>query len=275
MRPRRIPAVLAAIAGLSILAGIPGITTFTALPAGLTQAAPAATHGTVLRLNLLQAPADTTTPATPVTSRPTPSTPASIIATGRGPASAANRHHTPVTVTGSPNVAGVSWQSVYEKAYGFRVEFPYATGSAGWLEHPHSDYTSGTSTTGFLTNFTADLFVADSGHGYCVAVFTTGCNPTGVKNEYYFVEVIWNSKYSYDPRQALDRINMGVNCGPNRPTYHGDLACFFNKGIYGGPGMTIWHSQHVYYLETGNTGLVPNDPARVKRFLYGISFPRG
>lgn len=168
-----------------------------------------------------------------------------------------------------PDVGTLAWHVICITQYGFCAEFPYVAGSQHNFEH-HTDYTSATSVSGHLVNYTGNVWVADRGHGYCLGEFTKGCNLEGSRDQWYFVEII-HSKYA-DPWQALSAINGGVSPHPVFIRVHGYLTCRFAKGIYGGPGITVWAHHLVYYLESGNLALKPNPHGVVERFENSIRF---
>lgn len=174
----------------------------------------------------------------------------------------------PGATQSTPTAGTLAWHVICIHQFGFCADFPYVAGSLHSFER-HTDYTSATSVSGHLVNFTSNLWVADNGGGYCSTEFTDGCNPTGEHNQYYFVEII-HSKYT-DPWQALSAINGGVGRHPVFIRVHGYLTCPF-KGIYGGPGITVWAHGRVYYLESANLALKANPRAIVRRFLLSIRF---
>lgn len=280
--PRRlrgwmVAVVLVVSAGL--LAAIPS-TQPTAPAAAVTHPTSVASHADALHnLQALFLLPEFQVPAQARTMQPKPTTaPPRIVAKGSGPSAVLRKHHVPVTVA-NPSIPGVSWPEKCVTQFHFCIRFPYATGSTGTYQ-THDDYSSGTSVTRRLHNYTGGLWVADNAHGYCKTAFTDGCNPTGELDEYFFVEVIGTSKYAPNPIAdkntanqwaALTGINEGVK-DPIETTYQGHLACYFKKGIYGGPGMTVWFDNHVYYLETLNLTLTPNDPQVVQTFLHSLRF---
>jgi hypothetical protein len=161
-----------------------------------------------------------------------------------------------------PKTPAVVWQRWCPKGAHFCTMFPLVSGSSGAFEH-HTDYTSATSVSGYLANWTSNVWRADNGHGYCLSDFMLGCNEMSKHNEFYFVEVI-TSKYT-DPWKALSAINGGVY-HPKFIRANGHLVCTFDKGIYGGPGMTVYYDRQVYYMETGDANGHPGQFA--KKFLH-------
>ena len=163
----------------------------------------------------------------------------------------------------------MKWHKQCPKGYGFCASFPYL-GTPRSFEHQHF---TGATAIGKIDSFSS--MISRKGKSFCADRIQ--CNKIDVTrdtvfyddtiHEIYFVEV-FRSKYQ-DPWKAITSINGGV-VNPHRTSIQGNLAATFAKGIYGYPGLVVFHRGRVYYLET--TSLTFTRPLFTDKFLKEFRF---
>jgi hypothetical protein len=151
--------------------------------------------------------------------------------------------------------ATASWQTQCPHGYHFCADFP-------GLNFQPTTYDAGTSRQ--RVSFESTVYIARDGR-FCTTDADVRCHDTS--SETYFVQVI--PGHGRDPWTALTSPNGGI-VNPVGSSVQGNLAAKFERGIYGGPGITVWHNSQVYYAEAIN-----DDHTRtrfVEQFLASLRF---